>query len=261
VSSPIWTPAALSSEVREFSCKVWRMVEAQHLVSTSKIVDTRAEQELLEDILEEGKPAVPQEASHLHYLLFSPFRYETRQPSGSRFRAVHDPGVFYAAETVRTAAAEVGYWRWRFLQDTAGLERLQPASFTAFRVPVKTSCLDLRLPPFDSDVSLCHPTDYSATQALGRVARDCVIGAIVYQSVRDPEHHFCIALMTPLAFAAKKPDTATQTWVLTVSAAEAIWRRQGAESFSFRTDCWETSQNRHTDLTDHTDKSDKKGAR
>ncbi len=106
------------------------MVEAQYLASTAKIVDTRAEQELLEDILEERKPPIPQEAASLHYLLFSPFRYETRHPSGSRFRAVSDPGVFYAAETVRTAAAEVGYWRWRFLQDTTGLERLQPCSFT-----------------------------------------------------------------------------------------------------------------------------------
>ena len=127
------------------------MVEAQHVASTSKLVDTRAEQEQLEDILEEHKPPIPQEAANLHYLLFSPFRYETRLPSGSRFRAINDPGVFYAAETVRTAAAEVGYWRWRFLQDTAGLERLQPCSFTVFRVPIKTSCIDLREPPYDSD--------------------------------------------------------------------------------------------------------------
>jgi hypothetical protein len=239
VSSPTWTPTALSSEARVLSFKAWRMVEAQHLVSTSRIVDTRAEQELLEDILEERKPPVPKEAADLHYLLFSPFRYETRHPSGSRFRAVTDPGVFYAAETVRTAAAEVGYWRWRFLQDTAGLERLQPCSFTAFRVPIRAGCVDLRLPPFDSDASQWqHPTDYSATQAFGRIARDSVIGAILYQSVRDPEHHFCVAVLTPLAFAAKKPDSATQTWMLTMSTEEAIWMRQDDDSFSFRTDSW-----------------------
>jgi hypothetical protein len=240
VSSTIWTPAALSSESRDLALKIWRMVEAQHLVATSKIVDTRAEQELLEDILEERKPPVPQEAAGLHYLLFSPFRYETRHPSGSRFRALNDPGVFYAAETVRTAAAEVGYWRWRFLQDTSGLERLQPCSFTAFRAPIKTSCVDLRVPPFDSDASHWqHPTDYSATQAFGRIARDVGIGAILYQSVRDPEHHFCVAVLTPLAFTTKKPDSATQTWMLTISTEEAIWMRQDGESFSFRTDCWE----------------------
>lgn len=215
------------------------MVEAQHLASTSKLVDTRAEQELLEDILEERKPPIPQEAADLHYLLFSPFRYETRHPSGSRFRAVQDPGVFYAAETVRTAAAEVGYWRWRFLQDTAGLERLHPCSFTAFRVPIKTSCVDLRAPPFSSDASQwLHPSDYSATQAFGRIARDADIGAILYQSVRDPDQRFCAAVLTPLAFAAKKPDSSTQTWVLTISTEEAIWMRQDDESFSFQTSRW-----------------------
>jgi hypothetical protein len=218
------------------------MVEAQHMVSTSKLVDTRAEQELLEDILEAHKPPVPKEAADLHYLLFSPFRYETRQPFGSRFRAVNDLGVFYAAETVRTTAAEVGYWRWRFLQDTAGLERLQPCFFTAFRVPIKTSFLDLREPPYNSDASQWqHPTDYSAIQAFGRIAREASIGAIQYQSVRDPEKHFCVAVLTPLAFAAKKPDSVTQTWVLTISTEEAIWMRQDDESFSFRTDCWETT--------------------
>lgn len=240
MSSLTWTPAAVSSEARALSCKVWRMVEAQHVVSTSKLVDTRAEQELLEDILEERKPPVPKETADLHYLLFSPFRYETRQPSGSRFRAVTDPGVFYAAEKVRTAAAEVGYWRWRFLQDTSGLERLQPCPFTAFRVPIKTSCVDLRIPPFESDVlKWQHPTDYTATQAFGRIARDSAIGAILYQSVRDPEQHCCIAILTPQAFAARKPDAAMQTWVLTISAKEAIWIRKDDASLSFRTASWE----------------------
>ena len=44
------------------------MVEAQHLVSASKLVDTRAEQELLEDILEVHKPPVPKEAADLRDL-------------------------------------------------------------------------------------------------------------------------------------------------------------------------------------------------
>lgn len=239
MSLPTWTPAELSSKASEISCKVWRMVEAQHVVSTLKIVDTRAEQELLEEILEENKPPVPVEAIGLHYLLFSPFRYDTRPPSGSRFRAINDPGVFYAAETVRTAAAEVSYWRWRFLQDTSGLTRLQPCTFTAFRVPVKTSCIDLRQLPFDKDLkSWTHPTVYAATQTLGRSAREAGVGAVIYKSVRDPEPRFCIAVLTTRAFAAKKPDSSTQTWVLAVSAKEAIWMRQGDEGFSFSTRAW-----------------------
>jgi hypothetical protein len=215
------------------------MVEAQHIASTLKIVGTYAEQELLEEILEEHKPPVPSEASGLDYLLFSPFRYDTRSPSGSRFRAVGDPGVFYGAETVQTAASEVAYWRWRFLQDTLGLTRLQPCTFTAFRVSVKTSCIDLRQPPFDAYSAIWgHPTDYFATQVIGRCARVAGIGAVVYQSVRDQKPHFCIAILTPRAFAVKKPESATQTWVLAVSGEEAIWMRQGGEAFSFRTGQW-----------------------
>lgn len=240
MSLPIWTPAELSSETRDISCKVWRMVEAQHIVSTLKVVDTRAEQELLEEIIEERKPPIPSEAVGLHYLLFSPFRYDTRPPSGSRFRAINEPGVFYAAETVRTAAAEVAHWRWRFLHDSTGLTRLQPCAFTAFRVPIRTSCLDLRKEPFHTYSAVWrHPTDYSGTQSLGRTARDAGIGALMYRSVRDPEPRYCTAILTPRAFAAKKPDTATQNWVLTVSAKEAIWVRQDDQSFSFTTLSWE----------------------
>lgn len=239
MSLPTWTPAELSSSSADIACKAWRMVEAQHIVSTLKLVDTRAEQELLEEILEEHKPPVPPEAKGLDYLLFSPFRYDTRPPSGSRFRAINDPGVFYGAETVRTAAAEVAYWRWKFLQDTSGLTRLQPCTFTAFRVPVKTRSIDLRQPPLDAHSTIwTHPSDYSGTQAVGKVARKAGIGALLYRSVRDPEPHFCIAVLTPRAFAAKKPDSATQTWVLAVSGDEAIWMRQGDETFSFATAAW-----------------------
>lgn len=56
--------------------------------------------------------------------------------------------------------------------------------------------------------------------------------------MRDPEKHFCIAVLAPLAFAAKKPDAATQTWMLAISTEEAIWMRQDDESFSFKTCQW-----------------------
>ena len=47
MSSRTWTPAALSSEPSAASGRCWRLVEAQHLVSTAKLSDTRAEQERL----------------------------------------------------------------------------------------------------------------------------------------------------------------------------------------------------------------------
>ena len=50
-----WTPAALSSEARPLSGRCWRIVEAQHVISTLKLVDTLAEQELLERLLGDGE--------------------------------------------------------------------------------------------------------------------------------------------------------------------------------------------------------------
>src|SRR5438105_12730834 len=98
MSSPIWTPAALSSERRALSGTCWRVVEAQHKVSTLKLVDTLAEQALLEGLIELSKPPVPPECRHLHYLLTTPFRYGSTYPRGSRFRrAGMTPGVYYAS--------------------------------------------------------------------------------------------------------------------------------------------------------------------
>lgn len=88
-------PAALPSE--PFEGRVWRLVEAQHYVSTMALVDSLSEQERLEAILEESKPRVPPECTHLHPLIYTPFRYGC-YPWDSRFRRRGEtPGVFYAA--------------------------------------------------------------------------------------------------------------------------------------------------------------------
>lgn len=239
MSSPIWTPAAVLSEAWEHKCKIWRIVEAQHVVSTMKIVDSLAEQALLEEILEQGKPPVPTETSGLHYLLSTPFRYKTLSPKGSRFRAPSDPGVFYGAERVKTAAAEIGYHRWQFLQDSLHLDRLPPAQFTAFSVQVKGKMVDLRLAPYKRDSLFWRDTDnYSATQAFAKVARQASLSAIIYHSVRDPEPHCCTAVLTPGAFAAKNPDKHKQTLTLTILQKEAVWQGQGIQSFAFNTAFW-----------------------
>jgi len=107
------------------------MVESQHIAATMKLVDTRDEQDLLETMLESSKPVQPDDTAGLDYLLATPFRYHPRR-GGSRFRSATDPGVFYGAESVRTAGAELGYWRWKFLQDAVDLDRIEPVAHTAF---------------------------------------------------------------------------------------------------------------------------------
>jgi hypothetical protein len=92
----------------------WRLVEAQYHVSTLKLVDSVAEQELIENLIEMTKPPLPLECRDLHYLLSTPFRYGAVYPNGSRFRrAGMTEGVFYASETPQTAVAEMTFYRLR----------------------------------------------------------------------------------------------------------------------------------------------------
>ncbi len=119
MSSSTWTPAALSSEARARAGTCWRLVEAQHRVSTLKLVDSVAEQELLENIIESSKPPLPPECRDLHYLLSTPFRYGAAYPTGSRFRrAGMTEGVFYASEAPHTAVAEMSFYRLLFFAES-----------------------------------------------------------------------------------------------------------------------------------------------
>ena len=81
--SSIWTRCAGRSSLRPLSGRAWRVVESQHLFSTRKLVDSDAEQALLEELIEEVKPPTGVPAG-LHYLLFTPFRYPPLR-HGSRF--------------------------------------------------------------------------------------------------------------------------------------------------------------------------------
>src|SRR6476659_7785143 len=115
MSSSTWTPAALSSDARALAGLCWRLVEAQHHVSTLKLVDSVDEQELLEELIETTKPPLPPECRELHYLLSTPFRYGSFHPTGSRFRrAGMTDGVFYAAEKPHTAVAKMAFYRLLF---------------------------------------------------------------------------------------------------------------------------------------------------
>lgn len=237
MSCTTWTPLAVKSEARDWSASVWRMVEAQHIASTMKIVDDAAEQDVLEWLLEGSKPPMPAAAQNLDYLLATPFRYDPKR-GGSRFRGEADPGVFYGAESVRTAAAELGYWRWKFLRDAVDLQQLEPVAHTAFCADIQTLAVDLRQAPFAVDVALwTHRQDYRPTQAFARQAREAEVGAIVYVSVRDPEPGWCAAVLRPDAFANPKPQPGMQTWWLAVHQDQVVWRREG-QSWIFPSDNW-----------------------
>src|SRR5687768_15563681 len=162
MSLPTWTTAALSPEIRRVSGRCWRVVEAQHVVSTMALVDTLEEQAMLEQVLDDSKPAVPEECRNLHYLLFTPFRYGAVYPAGSRFRrAGFTPGVFYASQHTATAVTEMAFHRLLFYAESP--QTPWPANageYTAFMVRFAAGKgLDLAQPPLDADAAKwTHPT-------------------------------------------------------------------------------------------------------
>lgn len=217
MSSSTWTPAALSSEARPLAGSCWRVVEAQHRISTLKIVDSHDEQELLEALIEEAKPPVPPECRHLHYLLATPFRYVSAYPSGSRFRRPgFTEGVFYAAEEPATAIAELAFHRLLFFVESPGTPwPSNPAEHTAFAADFATGrAIDLTTEPFAGRSSeWMHPTDYAPCQMLADESRAAAIDAIRYASVRDPEHRLNLAILSCRAFTRPEPK-AYQSWRL-----------------------------------------------
>ena len=197
------------------------MVEAQHLVSTLKLVDTLAEQELLETLLEEAKPPLPPDCADLSYLLSTPFRYDAPYPAGSRFRrAGRTAGVFYASENVQTAVAEIAYWRASFFADSPDTPYPQNAlEFTAFAASLSTqAALDLTQAPLDRDgAAWTHTFAYAACQDFADAAREAGANVLRYESVRDPERRANVAVLACSAFASREP-VARQTWRLRFNA-------------------------------------------
>jgi hypothetical protein len=219
MSSTIWTHSAGSSEIHPLSTDAWRVVEAQHLITTRKLVDSDAEQALLEEMLEAEKPPAPPEITGLHYLLFTPFRYPPLR-RGSRFGGRWEPSLWYGAEQQRTAFAEVAYYRMLFLEGSEANLGLLQTDLTAFRVPVRTQRgVDLTSAPFDRwEASLASKSSYEATQPLGAAMRADGVEAFRYRSARDVEGGVNVGVFTPRAFAARKPRD-LQTWRGTATRA------------------------------------------
>ncbi|MBV7257643.1 RES family NAD+ phosphorylase [Pacificimonas sp. WHA3] len=198
--------------LRSYARPVWRIVEAQHRISTNRLADDPAAQARLEQLVEDVKPTMPDAALGLHFLLASPFRYW--HAAGTRFRrAGVKPGIFYASETEETALAETAYWRLRFFAAAPAMTRPQATSeHSAFTVSVRTAkSLDLTAPPLDAgDALWMRKDDYAPCQRFADHARALDTEIIVYRSVRDDSGGRNAAILAPRAFAGE-PDIRT-TW-------------------------------------------------
>jgi hypothetical protein len=191
--------------------RAWRGVEAQHVVSTMRLVDTAEEQNVLERLLESSKPPLPQMASPKHYLLSTPFRY--RPQHHSRFRRAGTLGVWYGAEEIGAACAEVAYWRHRFILDSVPMLKTDLLTeHTFFQAKVEGRAIDLMSEPWvDASAAWTHGSDYTETQAVAEAARDSGVQWICYESVRSPTER-CAAVLDVDALEMVDQGKTQQTW-------------------------------------------------
>ncbi len=196
----VWQPEWLDNSVAPATLLAWRGVEAQHVVSTLRLVDTAAEQDMLEQLIEGSKPALPKTQGEpkgqppKHYLLTTPFRYNPEHES--RFRPRRAKGQWYGAEALQVACAEVAYWRHRFVLDSAGLNDQELLTeHTFFQAAIAGPAIDLMAPPWNAERSTwTHSSHYTATQALAQAAAPRGVHWLAYESARAPGGRCAVAL-------------------------------------------------------------------
>ena len=209
--SSIWTRCAGRSSLRSLSGRAWRVVESQHLFATRKLVDSDEEQALLEELIEDVKPPTGAPAG-LHYLLFTPFRYPPLR-HGSRFGTRAELGIWYGSRTRATAFAEKAYYLLLFLEGTSAELTPLETDVSIFQAAYEARRgVDLTRGAFARYGALISsPSDYAASQALGREMRADGVEAFVYTSARDPGHGANVGLFVPEALSSRRPSV-PESW-------------------------------------------------
>jgi hypothetical protein len=128
-------------------------------------------------------------------------------PEGSRFSA-GQYGVYYAANGLDTALAEVGHHRTLFMARTQ--EPAMDLDLRLLSARVVQPLHDLRSLPARADAAVHDPADYAAAQRLGQQLRAAGSWGVLYRSVRWAGGQ-CVGLFRPRALA---PAQATRHLVL-----------------------------------------------
>ncbi|MBB5210607.1 RES family NAD+ phosphorylase [Microbulbifer hydrolyticus] len=166
--------------------RLYRIIESQEEVATRSLVDSLQKQEVLENLLEQSKPARLPGSEDLHYLLATPFRYPPL-PWGSRFGGTAESGIFYGSKTITTVLSEAAYYRLLFLGD---MEVSPAAAVTSYHQVFSAKyCADpgVRLQSESWQQHwphLTHPSEYTFCQQLGTQLRECGIRGVESPSAR-----------------------------------------------------------------------------
>lgn len=232
-----WTPAAIASKAEGFANTVCRFVIKDARSSLSKITDTDDELVCVESAIRRQRDLFDQGFRDLHPLLQLPFLAKA-YAGGSRFRGEFDPGVFYGADTIQTAAAERGYHHHRFLKNSPNLITTGPTPFTFFTAKISVKVVDIRVGPFSKDSAIFKDKNsYVGSQRFASIVRQSGVLGIKYTSVRSHHKGFCIAMLSPEGFASKQPTSWDENWLCIADAKGARWINNSSqashESMSF----------------------------
>lgn len=233
-----WPAEWLQTEARRITAaKVWRGVESQYASATTLLVDSLAEHELLEQLLEDSKPPAPAlRARAKHFLLLTPFRYTPRHDSRFRPAGQGRHGLWYGARQLEAACAEVAYWRRRFIHDSAGLADARLVTHhTFFAAALRGTGIDLTAPPWNQFAATwTHDSDYRETHRLSDAAEKAGLALIQYASVRAPGG-VCVAVFTPDALVEPRGglDATRQAWVCTATRDWVMLRAEADPSLCF----------------------------
>lgn len=222
MSQAIWTRCGGRRNSLPFEGNAWRVVEAQHRISTRRLVDSDEEQAILEAMIDRAKTPLPPDCEGLHFLLSTPFRHPPLR-NGSRFGTRLERSIWYGSEKLATALAEVAYYRLLFLEGTVASIDPIVVDLSAFRASLRTGeGVHLARPPFDPwEAEISSPSSYRTSQPLGAAMRGDGIELALFRSARDPGAGINLALFSPLGFARKRPSV-PETWL-------SVTTRQGVE--------------------------------
>lgn len=240
--TPAWPAEWLQQQntCRIAQPQVWRGVETQYASSTTLLVDSHAEHDLLERLIEDSKPPLPpMRSAGKHFLLTTPFRYVPLHDSRFRKAGQGRHGVWYGARELQAACAEVAYWRMRFISDSTGLaDRRIVTRHTFFAAAVRGIGIDLMAPPWNALRSAwTNGSDYSQTHRLAAAAEAAGIEIIRYESVRAPGCT-CFAVFTPDALSEPRGglDATRQQWTCTATRGRVMMMAEADNSRRFE---WE----------------------
>jgi hypothetical protein len=240
----IWQRCHGSQQIKSVVGVLYRLVESQEEIATIGYVDTLEEQAVLEDLLDQAKPAygdLSQKTSvdDYHYLLKTPFRYPPL-PWGSRFGRRHEMGIFYGGCGVEVTLVESAFYRFVFWFsiDAKPVKAMIKSQHHVFSVEYASQHgVKLQSAAFAAEQSLLiHASDYHACQNLGSAMREAGVEAFEYTSARDPERGICVGLFNLAPLATKEPKSKAN-WFCEVSARRVAFREsESSDVIAFAVD-------------------------